>query len=285
MRAKFYINELCHYIGTSRSGYYRWLRRKENKTQRQETKDYLKSLIKNYHEMYPTKGYRAIKKDIKTDTGWIVSYYLMYQCFKELGICSKAKRKAYRRPKGICDKFPNLIKGDWTAHGPFEKVFSDTTMIIHHGVKDDWNYHLDVYNNEIVESDVASYKHCNGVMNHLRSLKDFLRIKECRGYNETHTILHSDQGIVYASKKFEKAHQEYPITRSMSRAATPTDNPVIESLKGWIKAELKYNLKMHDYKDIKTAIELYINYFNNNRPAWKLDYLTPVEYRTINGFK
>ena len=66
-------------------------------------------MIKNYHEIYPTKGYRAIRRDIKTDTGWIVSYYLMYQCFKELGICSKAKRKAFRRPKGISDKFRGMI--------------------------------------------------------------------------------------------------------------------------------------------------------------------------------
>ncbi|MDY0277930.1 MAG: integrase core domain-containing protein, partial [Acholeplasma sp.] len=227
----------------------------------------------------------AVRKDIKTDTGWIVSYYLMYQCFKELGIYSKAKRRAYRRPKGISNKFLNLISGDWRTKGPFEKVCSDTTMIVHQGIKYDWNYHLDVYNNEIVGSDVASDKHCNGVMNHLRSLNDFLRIKEDRGYNETHTILHSNQGIVYGSKKFEKAHKAYSITRSMSRAATPTDNAVIESLNGWIKAELKHNLKMHEFTDVKTAIELYINHFNNNRPAWKLDYLTPVEYRTINGFK
>lgn len=235
--------------------------------------------------MYPTKGYRVVRKEIKIDTGWIVSYYLMYQCFKEIGIYSKAKRKAFRRPKGVSDKYKNIIGGDWSTNGPFEKVCSDTTMLTHNGVKYDWNYHVDVYNNEIVGSDVANYKHCNGVMNHLRSLKDFLRIKEARGYGNNHTILHSDQGIIYASKKFEKAHQEYPITRSMSRAATPTDNPVIESLNGWIKAELKHNLKINDFTDINTAIELYINYFNNNRPAWKLDYLTPVEYRTINGFK
>lgn len=76
-------------------------------------------------------------------------------------------------------------------------------------------------------------------MNHVRSLKDFLRIKETRGYKDKHTILHSNQGTVYASKKFEKTHKDYPITRSMSRATTPTANPVIESHNGWIKAELK----------------------------------------------
>jgi len=235
--------------------------------------------------MYPTKGYRSIRREIIKDSGWLVSFYMMYQCFKELGIASKARRKAYRRPKGMSDKYHNLIDGDWTTKRPFEKVCSDTTMIKHKGKKYDWNFHIDVYNNEIVGSDLAKYQHGNGVMNHLRSLQDFLRIKEERGYGHLMTILHSDQGLVYGSKKFEKTHKEHRIRRSMSRRATPTDNPVIESLNGWIKSELKYNLRINEYSDIHTAIELYVNYFNHSRPSWKLNYLSPIEYRTMNHVK
>jgi len=268
----------------SRSGYYRWLHRRVHKTARQETKDTLKMLIKNYHNIHPEKGYRSLRKDIINETGWIVSFYLMYQCFKELGIYSKARRKAFRRPKGVSDKFPNVIGGDWTTTRPFEKVTTDTTLLKHEGKAYDLNLHIDVFNNEIVGHDLAHSKHGNGVMNHLRSLQDFLRIKEARGYGEDHSILHSDQGLVYASKKFEKAHKQYPITRSMSRAGTPTDNAVIESLIGWIKGDLKHYIKLHDFKDINTAIELYIDYFNNHRVAYRLNYLTPVEYRTLNGF-
>ncbi len=49
-------------MGITRSGYYRWLRRRENKTARQETKETLKMLIKNYHSIHPEKGYRALRK-------------------------------------------------------------------------------------------------------------------------------------------------------------------------------------------------------------------------------
>lgn len=83
---------------------------------------------------------------------------------------------------------------------------------------------------------------------------------------------------------FEKAHKEYPIARSMIRAGRPTDNQVIESLIGWIKGDLKHFIKLHDFKDINTAIEIYIDYFNHYRVAYRLDYLTPLEYKTINGF-
>jgi hypothetical protein len=45
------------------------------KTPRQETKETLKTLIKNYHSIHPEKGYRAVRKDIINDTGWMVSSY------------------------------------------------------------------------------------------------------------------------------------------------------------------------------------------------------------------
>ena len=52
------------------------------------------------------------------------------------------------------------------------------------------------------------------------------------------TTLHTDQGSIYSSAAFANAHKDYTIKRSMSRIATPTDNPKIEALNGWIKREL-----------------------------------------------
>jgi len=281
----FYIKDLCDYLGIHKSGYYRYLKRKTYQTHQEKTKNHLKMLIKNYHEIYPTKGYRAIRKDILDETGWIVSYYLMYRCFREMEIFSKVSRRAFRRPKHQSNKFPNLVHSNWSTSRPFEIVCSDTTMLVINGKKYDWNFHIDVFNNEMVDWDLANYKHGMGVMNHLKSLKEFLRIKEERGYGNINKILHSDQGNIYASKKFEQVHKDYKVTRSMSRVATPTDNAVIESLNGWIKSDLKKNLRIHDFQDRWKAIEIYVNYFNKNRPSWKLDYLSPVEYRTINGVK
>ena len=48
----------------------------------------------------------------------------------------------------------------------------------------------------------------------------------------------------------------------MSRVGTPTDNPVIESLNGWIKNELYKDFKIYLAEDINIAINDYINYFN-----------------------
>ena len=46
----------------------------------------------------------------------------------------------------------------------------------------------------------------------------------------------------------------------------------------------KHYLKLHDFNDINKAIEIYVDYFNHHRVAYRLDYMTPVEYRMIKGF-
>lgn len=60
----------------------------------------------------------------------------------------------------------------------------------------------------------------------------------CEEHPECRTILHSDQGAVYASKAFNEFLPMYGATRSMSRAGTPTDNAAMDAISGWIKAEM-----------------------------------------------
>ena len=95
-------------------------------------------------------------------------------------------------------------------------------------------------------------------------------------------ILHSDQGSVYASKAFNDLLPMYSITHSMSRAGTPTDNAAMEAINGWIKAELFMDFHVTGEKSVETEIDEYINFFNEQRPAYSLNYLTPVQYRESN---
>ena len=71
----------------------------------------------------------------------------------------------------------------------------------------------------------------------------------------------------------------------MSRAGTPTDNPIIESLNGWIKEEMKIDFNIKKAECIPSFIENYVHYFNNERLSYKLNYKTPVQYRIEQGFE
>ena len=97
-------------------------------------------------------------------------------------------------------------------------------------------------------------------------------------------ILHTDQGSVYSSKAYNKLLENYNIHRSMSRAGTPTDNPVNESLNGWIKEELIVDFNLKQCTDVPTLIKDYIYYYNYERPSYALKYKTPIQYKIESGF-
>ena len=111
-----------------------------------------------------------------------------------------------------------------------------------------------------------------------------LKEKIKRGYLNLETILHSDQGKIYSSMSFNNEHKHYNIKRSMSRTATPTDNPTIESKNGWLK-KIFVDLKQNDYETVEEFINAVIYDHNYLRPSYALNYKTPIEYRTQLGFK
>ena len=270
-------------MNVSRSGYYKWLNRKGTTNNYQKNRLALAEEIKNIHKHHSTYGYRSIAQNIRNKTGWIFSDNLCHKVCKSLNIRSKA-RKTYipRGEESII--YPNIVNGNFNPSRPFEVVVSDTTIIHCRGKSYDWTYYIDVYNNEIISSDIQLSKHGNGINNHFNSCKKFLEEKIKRGYKDLETIVHSDQGSIYSSTAFNKLYENYTIKRSMSRAGTPTDNPVIESLNGWIKNELYKDFKIYLVEDINIAINNYIKYFNTQRLAYSLQYKTPVQYRTEQGF-
>ena len=71
----------------------------------------------------------------------------------------------------------------------------------------------------------------------------------------------------------------------MSRAGTPTDNPVIESKNGWIKKEMYIDFDINNYSTVQEFIDDIVYDNNYLRPSYALNYKTPIEYKTQLGFK
>lgn len=61
----------------------------------------------------------------------------------------------------------------------------------------------------------------------------------------------------------------------MSRAGTPTDNPIIESLNGWMKAELILDFGISKVSNLKKTLDQYVLYFNSERFAAGLGLQNP----------
>ena len=268
----------------SRSGYYKWLKNKDKLNQYEINRLDLQNLIVEIHNRKPSYGYHRINALIRRETGWLVSDNLVHKVCKALNIKSKAKHYKYKKTGQESVKYSNVISGNWSTKRPFEKIVSDTTTFWFKKKPYDWTFYLDVFNNEIVGSDVRESKHGSNVLNHKLALENMLQNKIKRGYKDLETIFHTDQGSVYSSRAFNNILKDFYITRSMSRVGTPTDNPVIESKNGWLKKEMYIDFNINDYNTVQEFIEDIIYDNNYFRPSYALKYKTPIEYRIQSGF-
>ena len=93
---------------------------------------------------------------------------------------------------------------------------------------------------------------------------------------------YTDQGSVYASVAYNELIKDTVIVRSMSRAGKPTDNPVNESINGWMKEELYIDFNISECRrkdEFEEVLASYVDFYNNHRPCYALGYDTPVNYR------
>ena len=232
-------------------------------------------LFKEYHQKYPSHGYRWLNAKILLDTGKKMSDPYAHNCCKAIGIKSHSKHYRYKKSGNPYRIFPNLLMTEMTIERPMQCIVSDMTAFHVKGIYYELTLYMDLWNNEIVSHALSAKR--GDRMTYISGLKDLLELK--KKFPDMQMILHSDQGLVYASKEFNELLPMYNVIRSMSRAGTPTDNAAMKAINGWIKAELFMDFHVTGEDDVEKEIDDYIVFFNEQRPAYSLGYLTPKQYK------
>ena len=275
------VHDLCHDMGINRSGYYKWRFRKANPTERERGRQDDVMRLKEIHRRHPSHGYRWLANRLRTATGRAISDPYVHRCCKYAGIIACSRHYKYQKPGQEKIVYPNIVKKGWDVKGPGEIIVSDMTSFYHKGKYYELTLYMDVYNNEIL-SHVLSGKrgdprpYYKGLEMATERIK-----KEQTGQV---IVLHTDQGAVYSSERYNSLLNKFNIKHSMSRAGTPTDNPVMESINGWIKEEMIVDFGMRKCENIYKFVDDYVKYYNNERPAYSLNYKTPVQFRLARGF-
>ena len=278
LSGEFPVKLRCETMGIQRSSFYSWKEHLSNPSDR--ARNFVSNILlfQEYHLRFPSHGYRWLNAKIRLDTGLVLSDPYAHRCCKTAGIKSKAKHYKYKKPGDPYRVFPNLLLSEMQIDGPLQCIVSDMTAFYVKGVYYELTLYMDLWNNEIVSHSLSSKR--GDRMTYISGLEDLIELKQ--QHPEYRMILHSDQGSVYASKSFNELLPMYGITRSMSRAGTPTDNAAMEAINGWIKAELFMDLHVTGEKPVQNEIDDYILFFNEQRPAYSLNYLTPKQYRESN---
>jgi transposase InsO family protein len=259
----------------NRSGFYKWKKRIESPGEKQMKRESDIKLFLEYHNKYPSHGYRWLNAKIKLDTGTVYSDNYAFRCCHHAGIKSKAKHSRYKKPKDASRIYPNLLLEGIAPDEPYKVIVSDMTAFRSGGTYYEITFYMDLFNNEIVAYGLSSRK--GDRQSYYDGLEELVRKK--KEYQDLETILHTDQGSVYSSKDYNNLLPLHHIIHSMSKAGTPTDNAAMESINGWAKEELFTDFHIDDREDVESYIPEYIRYFNEERPAYSLKYLTPKQYK------
>jgi putative transposase len=266
------VVQMCGWLGVSKSGYYEWRSRPQSVAgkRRELLKIKVKALFEANNEEY---GYRRMHAALVRG-GEQVSSELVRQLMRELGLepCQpKPWRRSLTEQDGQAVPIPDLVRRDFTAGRPGEKMVGDITYI--------WTWEGWLYLATVI--DCATRKIIGWAMddNYKTPLiTEAIRMAARNLDLPEGAVFHSDRGSNYTSGEFAKELKELKIRQSVGRTGICFDNALAESVNGTLKVELVYRTvyatRRKAREDIARWIELR---YNQTRLHSGLGYRTPQE--------
>lgn len=222
-------------MNVNRSGFYKWRKNMLNPSPRTLKRNADIALFKEYHNKYPTHGYRWLNAKIKLDSGVIFSDNYAQRCCNFAGIRSISRRCKYTKLGQKYKIYPNLLLADIAVNKPFEVVVSDMTAFWCNNTYYELTLYMDLFNNEIVSYDISSQKgdretYINGLSKLIEKKKE---------YKELKMILHTDK-VLYTLRKVSTNF--YPYIISHIRCLVQVLRQIILKLKQLMVGLKKYYL-------------------------------------------
>jgi transposase InsO family protein len=263
---------MCRVLKVSRSGYYRWLKRKPSR--RKLDNQRLDAEIREIYDGSKGRyGSPKITQEFR-DRGRRVGKNRVAKRMRKAGLRSKIRRK-YRVTTDSKHQFtvsPNVLERNFTAQAPDKVWVSDITYL---ATRSGWLYLtviIDLFSRMVVGWALSSsLSHEMVVVALKRAIR---RRRPAKGL-----MFHSDRGVQYACNDFRKVLNKHEFIQSMSRKGDCWDNAVAESFFGIMKTELVYHQRYEGHQDTLHSIFEYIEvFYNRQRRHSTLDYLCPAEY-------
>lgn len=219
-------------------------------------------------------GYRRILTELRAK-GYTINHKTVLKLMKKLGLKGKQRKNGkYHSYKGEVGKVAdNLLRRDFHADKPFEKLTTDVTEF---KVCNDRVYLspvMDLYNREIVSYSISLSPNLWQIREMLNGLFEKLP-------DDARPVFHSDQGWQYQHAEYQRLLSEHNITQSMSRKGNCMDNGAMENFFGRLKVEMFYGEKFESVNAFIDELKEYIRYYNNDRISTKLKGMSPVQFRT-----
>ncbi len=266
------ISKLCVALEIGRSTYYEWIAKGDfRKVKYDEVK--MKIILDTFYRKNKVYGHRRISQEIMREHGISIHYNTVNKYLKIKGLKSILRASKYKRKiesKITNWSFPDLIKRDFVALRPHEKLYTDVSFV---WTKTHWSYLsvvIDGFNNEPIG---WSFGERNNVELVMKSLKmAFKKID-----NPRNAIIHSDHGSQYFSNEIKAFKERIGFKQSMGRVGNSLDNRPAEYFFSFIKLEYLFD-NLGDYLETSKLIKKIMYDYTNVRFQSCIKNMTPHEY-------
>jgi len=272
-REKYGVDEMCHVLDVSESGYRSWKR--GDKPQRKRLTDaQMLAVIQSIHaEFKGAYGSPRMVRELRL-RGFPASKERVERLMQENDIRAKHKRrfKVTTDSKHNLPIAPNLLERNFTPAAPNQVWTSDITYL---WTDEGWLYLaivIDLFNREVVGWSLKSRMTADIATDALTMA--WFRRKPAAGL-----IHHSDRGSQYASHAFQAKLKEYGMDCSMSRKGNCWDNAPTESWFGSFKNERVYGERFETRDEVIAMTFEYIEvFYNRKRLHSTLGYKSPMQF-------
>lgn len=273
---EYSIAYLCNRCGISRSHYYHIINNNNY-----GDKQIAKELEDNYYidKIKKVVAYRNIPKGsrmiymMQDKFGMHLSRNKIIRlCHKGNIVCNVRKANANRKSANELVKRntkPNLVKRQFKLNRPNKILLTDVTYIKYDG-RSKTAYLSDV-------KDAVTGKSICHVLSENNDLSLALDTLKRISTTADGAIFHSDQGILYLNDTFQLKVKELGYLQSMSKRGNCWDNAPKESQYGHMKDEIVFGA-IQTFDELEAIIDDYYDYYNNERPQWTRNKMTPLEY-------
>ena len=223
------------------------------------------------------KGIRQIYMMMPDLTGETFAISKIRRLLRQNGIKTKVRGENPARQR--MGKFmernrkQNLLRREFRLHRPNEVRLTDVSYLDYGTGEEKKRAYgsscIDPVTGRLLVFHVARNNDIDLALETLEKLSDYPAVEGA--------LLHSDQGILYFTDEFQEKVAEMGLVQSMSKRGNCWDNAPQESFFGHFKDECGYG-GCESFEELRTMIDAYAWYYNNERRQWDRKRMTPVQY-------
>ena len=220
---------------------------------------------------HPRYGHRRVAPQLNRQ-GWKANKKKVQRLMKKFGLSCKVKA-AFKVPGELDETYPNSIKGLPVVR-PNQVWALDLTLILTNEGAFLLLAIIDCFTRKCLAWELTKSVTVETAITVLKRAMAQQGLSNLSGL-----IHHSDQGVPFRFKQYTEFVKSQGGIVSMSRKATPTDNPIAESFFKTLKYDEVYLKEYQGLKDARANIKGFIeNDYNTERLHSSLGNIPPIEF-------